>query len=92
MRKRLAEKSDSRMELINDLGKQRLILYARSFRDLAKTYSDNETEYDRKEDRQEYIVKRRLYENREVLADHMNEMADILCLEEVPKLLLAIVF
>lgn len=79
MRKRLAEKSDSNMELINDLGKQRLILYARSFRDLAKTYSDNETEFDKKEDRQEYIVKRRLYENREVLADHMNEMADILC-------------
>ena len=70
---------DTKVELVHDFGKQKLILYANSFRDLAKTYSDMDKECKEDEDRQDYIVKRRLYENREVLADHINGLADILC-------------
>ena len=73
------EKQDTRTFLINDFGKQRLIMYADSFRNLAKTYSDMDKEMKENESRQDYIVKQRLYENREVLADHINELADVLC-------------
>lgn len=79
MRRRLQERSDTKVELVNDFGKRKLYLYANSFRDLAKTYNDMDKEYKDDESRQDYIIKRRLYENREVLADHINELADILC-------------
>lgn len=79
MRRRLMEERDTKVELINDFGKQKLFLYAQSFRNLARTYNDMDKEIKENESRQDYIVKRRLYENREVLADHINELADVLC-------------
>ncbi len=79
MRRKVQDLGETRVGLVSDFGKQKLILYAKSFRDLAKTYSDMDKEYKEDDSRQDYIVKRRLYENREVLADHINELADILC-------------
>lgn len=79
MKKRFHERPDKKIELVSNFGKQKLILYANSFRDLAKTYNDMDTEYNEEESRQDYIIKKRLYENREVLADHINGLADILC-------------
>lgn len=79
MRRKIQENGDAKVELVSDFGKQKLILYAKSFRDLAKTYNDADKGYKEDESRQEYIVKRRLYENREVLAEHINGLADILC-------------
>lgn len=79
MRKSMQKAQDVNVKLVNDFGKQKLILYADSFRNLAKTYNNMDKEYKEGESRQDYIVKRRLYENREVLADHINELADILC-------------
>ena len=69
---------DVNVKLVNDFGKQKLILYADSFRNLAKTYNNMDAEYKEEESRQDFILKKRLYENREVLADHINELADIL--------------
>lgn len=78
MRKSLQKAQDVNVKLVNDFGKQKLILYADSFRNLAKTYNSVDKEYTEDESRQDYIMKRRLYENREVLAEHINELADIL--------------
>lgn len=78
MRKRVQDKNDTKVKLVNDLGKQKLILYAHSFRNLAKTYGEMDLQQKKEESRQDYIIKRRLYENREVLAEHINELADIL--------------
>lgn len=79
MRRRSVVERDTKVELINHFGKQKLIMYADSFRNLAKTYNDMDKEMKENESRQDYIAKRRLYENREVLADHINELADVLC-------------
>lgn len=79
MKRRLIEKQDSKTFLVNDFGKQKLIMYADSFRNLAKTYADGDSKMKETENRQDYIVKQKLYENREVLADHIKELADVLC-------------
>ena len=73
------KKQEIKTYLVNDLGKQKLIMYANSFRNLARTYNDMDKGIKENESRQEYIVKQKLYENREVLADHINELADVLC-------------
>lgn len=64
--------------IVNDFGKQKLIMYANGFRNLAKTYKDADRCLESKEDRQTYIVRQKLYENREVLAGQIKEMADVL--------------
>ena len=79
MKRRLVEERDTKVDIINHFGKQKLYLYARSFRNLARTYNDMDREIKETESRQDYIVKSRLYENREILADHINELADVLC-------------
>lgn len=73
------KKQEIKTYLVNDLGKQKLIMYANSFRNLARTYNDMDKGIKENESRQEYIAKQKLYENREVLADHINELADVLC-------------
>ena len=73
------KKQDMKTFLVNDFGKQKLIMYANSFRNLARTYNDTNKDIKEHESRQDYIVKQKLYENREVLADHINELADVLC-------------
>ena len=78
MKRRLIEKQDSKTFLVNDFGKQKLIMYADSFRNLANTYKDSDSGMDAAESRQDYIVKQKLYENREVLAEHIKELADVL--------------
>ena len=58
--------------------------YAESFRDLAHTFTflpegaiANDTDED-VEDRQDYLMQKRLMENRGLLADHLNELAQIM--------------
>ncbi|MEG1846886.1 MAG: SpoIIE family protein phosphatase [Lachnospiraceae bacterium] len=74
--------------LLPAYGKQKLLTYADTFRDLAKTftYLPSETEeseqsylkHKNSQDRQNAICKSRLLENRGILADHLNEMAQIM--------------
>lgn len=71
--------------LLPDYGRKKLLGYAETFRDLAKTYAnDAEGKADTKkgaetmEDRQDMLCQRRLIENREILADHLSEVAQIM--------------
>ena len=78
MKKSMTQERDMTKRIVSDFGKQKLIMYANSFRNLARTYKDVNRDMDSKEDRQDYIVKQKLYENREVLAGQIKEMADVL--------------
>lgn len=68
--------------LMPDYGKRKLLGYAESFRDLSNTFSNKKEEHAEeeieKEDRQAYLWKRKLMENRDLLAVHLKEMADIM--------------
>lgn len=60
-------------------GKKKLLGYADSFCDLAKSFAEKEQKGGIEiQDRQECLLKRRLMENREILADHLNEIATIM--------------
>ena len=74
----MTQERDMTKRIVSDFGKQKLIMYANGFRNLARTYKDVNRDMDSKEDRQDYIVKQKLYENREVLAGQIKEMADVL--------------
>lgn len=67
--------------LLPDYGKQKLLTYADSFRDLANTFlllpEENNNMPD-EIDRQDFLMQKRLMENRGLLADHLNEMAQIM--------------
>jgi stage II sporulation protein E len=59
-----------------DYGKRKLLTYADSFRELAKTFEGN---FDFEgEDRQTFLEARKLWENRQVLCENLNEMAQIM--------------
>lgn len=67
--------------VLPEYGRKKLLMYADSFRDLANTFTEvqqQEKSEVRAEDRQEYLWKRRLLENRDLMADHLNEMAQIM--------------
>lgn len=59
--------------------KKKLLGYADSFCDLAKSFTEKEGKpVIGQADRQECMLKRRLAENREILADHLTEIAGIM--------------
>lgn len=61
---------------VSDYGRRRLLTYADSFRELAKSY---EGTFDFEgEDRQSFLEARRIWENRQVLCENLNEMAQIM--------------
>lgn len=66
--------------VLPEYGRKKLLMYADSFRDLANTFAEiqKEEEISPNSDRQEYLWKRRLVENRDLMADHLNEMAQIM--------------
>ena len=67
--------------ILPEYGRKKLLMYADSFRDLASTFTDiqkQEAEAEQVNDRQEYLWRRRLVENRDLMADHLNEMAQIM--------------
>lgn len=66
--------------VLPEYGRKKLLMYADSFRDLANTFLDIQKgeEAPPAGDRQEYLWKRRLLENRDLMADHLNEMAQIM--------------
>lgn len=74
------KKIENTATVLPDYGRQKLLAYANSFRDLAKTfmYLPQEQENDRNGDRQDYLLQKRLLENRGLLAEHLNEMAGIM--------------
>lgn len=63
--------------LLPEYGKRKLLLYAQSFEELAKTVTELPQEY-KKQDRQTSLWQRRFWENRELLAEHLREAAQIM--------------
>ena len=64
---------------VSDLCRRRLLNYADSFQELARSYDlefTPETEMQR--DRQTILAERRLWENRQIIRGHLNEMAKIM--------------
>ena len=84
MRRQAEIRDDNRITIIPEYGRQRLLNYAESFRDLADLFEKEKdceagTEYRQEtEDRQDYICQRKLQENQELLAEHLKEMAHIM--------------
>lgn len=70
--------------VLPEYGKRKLLMYADSFRNLADTFTDMKKEKENtdcevpEDNRQEYLWRRRLLENRELMADHLKEMAQIM--------------
>ncbi len=68
--------------VLPEYGRKKLLMYADSFRDLASTFTDDTRQREKAEamaeDRQEYLWKRRLIENRDLMAEHLKEMAQIM--------------
>lgn len=85
MKKQLVNGDAPFDSVLPEYGRKKLLMYADSFRDLADTFTDirkEETETGQElkaaEDRQEYLWKRRLVENRDLMAGHLKEMAQIM--------------
>ncbi len=82
MRKQLQLKESDRVEIIPEYGRQKLLSCAESFRDLAELFesgqADGTSAEEEPADRQEYLCKRRMQENQELIAEHLKEMSHIL--------------
>lgn len=81
MRKQAENRDDNRIEIIPEYGRQKLLTYAESFRDLADLFEENEPNQGQlpdPADRQEYLCQRKLQENQGLLAEHLKEMAHIM--------------
>ncbi len=77
MKKVVSERQSEKMFLLSEYGKRKLLTYADSFRELAKSI-DNEFEWEKEEDRYSHFYHRKLWENRCLLAENLNEMATIM--------------
>lgn len=81
MKKQLVNGEAPFDSVLPEYGKRKLLMYADSFRDLANTFTYMQKENQETaevNDRQEFLWKRRLVENRDLMADHLNEMAQIM--------------
>ena len=80
MRKQANIEDENLIAMIPEYGRQKLLGYAESFRDLAELFEEKEETEDYKQDttRQEYLLQRKLCENKGLLADHLKEMAHIM--------------
>lgn len=83
MKRQALVKDDNRITIIPEYGRQRLLNYAESFRDLAELFEGEEEDFDQNkeqkiDDRQDYLWQRKLKENQGLLADHLKEMAHIM--------------
>lgn len=73
---RKEQDKELRTAQVSDLCRQRLLGYADSFSELAKSF-DQEFEADQR-DRETVLTERRLWENRQIISGHLNEMAKIM--------------
>lgn len=83
MKKQAEVRDDNIITIIPEYGRQRLLTYAESFRDLADLFEGEQEipdsgEIQTAEDRQDYLWHRKLQENQELLAEHLKEMAHIM--------------
>ena len=81
MRRQAGVKDTKQAAVIPEYGRQRLLGYAESFRDLADLFEEEEPEETAAAwtgSRQDYLWQRRLQENRGLLAEHLKEMSHIM--------------
>ncbi len=78
MKKILGEKEAERAFLLSEYGKQKLLGYADSFKEIAKTLDEDFQWNQEEESRQSRLYSRKLWENRCMLADNLNEMAGVM--------------
>lgn len=78
MRRLLGEKKPERTFLLSEYGKQKLLGYADSFKEIAKTLDEDFKWEKEGQSRQSQLYNRRLWENRCMLADNLNEMAGVM--------------
>lgn len=78
MKKMLSEKKTEQAFLLSEYGKQKLLGYADSFKEIAKTLDEDFKWEQGKDSRQSQLYNRKLWENRCMLADNLNEMAGVM--------------
>ena len=83
MKKQAEVREENRIAIIPEYGRQRLLGYAESFRDLADLFEQDEEgptdhEQNKTADRLDYLWQRKFQENQELLAGHLKEMAHIM--------------
>lgn len=82
MRKQMEVRDDNKITIIPEYGRQRLLNYAESFRDLADLFEEEEDLDDSAgqeiDNRRDYLWQRKLQENQGLLAEHLKEMAHIM--------------
>lgn len=79
MKQQSMDRQDIYEATITEYGKQKILSYAESFRELARTVSDfAAVSQAEPADRQNYLCWRRMHENRELLSGHLMEMAQIM--------------
>lgn len=79
MRKQAEIKEDNLVTIMPEYGRQKLLGYAESFRELAELFEEGNREISPEDkNRQEFLWQKRLYESRGLLADHLKEMAYIM--------------
>lgn len=90
MKKTEVNGKDSFDSILPEYGRRRLLNYADSIRELADTFKETETDGSRKEkweqvieeaclkDRREYLWQKKISENKGLMAEHLQEMAQIM--------------
>lgn len=83
MKKNIENGRDSFDSILPEYGRRKLLTYADSIRELADTFKETEGEKSSgeeipREDRNEYIWQRKLLENKSLMAEHLQEMAQIM--------------
>ena len=78
MKKELEDKRAERIYLLSEYGKKKLLTYADSFRELARSL-DRDFDWNVEEgDRSHSLYQRKLWENRCLMAENLSEMAQIM--------------
>ena len=77
MKKGKEERQTEPSAMLSEYGKKKLLTYADSFVQLARSFEE-EFKWEQSEDREGYLYTRRLWENRRILSDNLNEMANIM--------------
>lgn len=78
MKKLFDEKKTEQVFLLSEYGRQKLLRYADSFKEIAKTLEEEFKWEQGEQSRQSRIYNRKLWENRCMLAENLNEMAGVM--------------
>ncbi|MGN1148751.1 MAG: SpoIIE family protein phosphatase [Lachnospiraceae bacterium] len=78
MKRLFKEKETERAFLLSEYGKQKLLGYADSFKEIAKSLDEDFKWEQGEESRQSRLYNRKLWENRCMLAENLNEMAGVM--------------